>query len=162
MRIRYAGIHWVDWIIARIDCSLQCQHNELLVVQLMYLLQFANELPQFVFYPKMKERFNNSKGKKNPENFNFSKMRGCQFLVQWTLRNVYIVVIIYTLAEARKYCFGVNTKKPDFSHLPLPWRMAGNNEAQTWAPQQFTFLSSSFQWRRHTWRSRNARSISSY
>ena len=81
MRIRYAGIHWVDWIIARIDCSLQCQHNELLVVQLMYLLQFANELPQFVFYPKMKERFNNSKGKKNPENFNFSKMRGCQFLV---------------------------------------------------------------------------------
>ena len=40
------------------------------------------------------------------------------FFIQWTLRNVYIVVIIYTLVAAKKYCFGVNTKKPVFPYLP--------------------------------------------
>ena len=31
---------------------------------------------------------------------------------------MYILIIIYTLTATRKYCFGVNTKKPVFSHLP--------------------------------------------
>ena len=45
------------------------------------------------------------------------------FFIQWTLQNVYIILIIYILKDGRKYCFGVNTKKRDFSLSPLYlWR----------------------------------------
>ena len=53
MRIRHTDIHWVDWIIARIHCSLQCiSITNYSFYSFSKLLDLAIHFPQFVLCKK--------------------------------------------------------------------------------------------------------------